>query len=79
MKNFIITPDNVFPHYGDLMKRTVEQIMTGQTFTVHPTTPLPRVLQMIVETRHKLFPVVDEKNRLLGVISRGDLIWAMKT
>ena len=79
LKNFIITPDNVFPHYGDLMKRTVEQIMTGQTFTVHPTTPLPRVLQMIVETRHKLFPVVDEKNRLLGVISRGDLIWAMKT
>jgi CBS domain-containing protein len=78
LRNFIFTPNTVFPHYDDLMKRTVNEIMTGQTQTVHPTTPLPRVLQLIVETRQKLFPVVDEKNRLLGVISRGDLIRAMK-
>ena len=78
LRNFIFTPNTVFPHYDDLMKRTVKQIMTGQTQTVHPTTPLPRVLQLIVETRQKLIPVVDEKNRLLGIISRGDLIRAMK-
>jgi len=78
LRNFITTPNTVFPHYDDLMKRTVKQIMTDQTQTVHLTTPLPRVLQLVVETRQKLLPVVDEKNRLLGVISRGDLIRAMK-
>jgi len=78
LKNFVLTPDTVFPHYDDLMKRTVDQIMTHHLCTVHPTTPLTRVLQLFVETREKLIPVVDEKNRLLGVISRGDVIWAMR-
>jgi CBS domain-containing protein len=32
----------------------------------------------MVETRDKSFPVVDEKNRLVGVISRGDIVRALK-
>ncbi len=76
LKNFVFTPSTVFPHYDDLMKRTVEEIMTRNVCTVHPTTPLTRVLQMMVETRDKSFPVVDDKNRLVGIISRGDIVRA---
>ena len=78
LKSFILTPDAVFPHYEDLLERTVGQIMTQLLCTVHSTTPLTRVLQLFVETREKLIPVVDERNRLLGVISRGDLVCAMR-
>jgi len=78
LKNFIFTPRTVFPHYDDLMQRTVEQIMTTKPYTVHPPTPLTRVLEMMVETRDKAFPVVDEKNRLVGIISRGDIVKALK-
>ncbi len=78
LKNFIFTPNSVYPHYDELMRRTVEPIMTREVSSVHPTTPLTRVLQMMVEMRTKSFPVVDDKNRLLGMISRGDIIRMLK-
>jgi CBS domain-containing protein len=78
LKNFVFTSSTVFPHYDDLMKRTVEEIMIKKVCTVYSTTPLTRVLQLMVETRDKSFPVVDEKNRLVGIISRGDIVRALK-
>jgi CBS-domain-containing membrane protein len=78
LKNFVFTPSTVFPHYEELMQRTVEKIMTQKVCTVHATTPLTRVLQLMVETRDKSFPVVDHKNRLIGIISRGDIVRALK-
>jgi CBS domain-containing protein len=78
LKNFVFTPSTVFPHYDELMKRTVEEIMIKKVCTVHSSTPLTRILQLMVETRDKSFPVVDEKNRLVGVISRGDIVRALK-
>ena len=78
LKNFVFTPCTVFPHYDDLMKQTVEEIMIKQVCTVHSSTPLTRVLQLMVDTRDRCFPVVAEKNRLVGVISRGDVVRALK-
>jgi CBS domain-containing protein len=78
LKNFVFTPSTVFPHYDELMKRTVEEIMIKKVCTVHPSMPLTRVLQLMVENRDKSLPVVDEKNRLVGVISRGDIVQALK-
>ncbi len=78
LKNFVFTPDTVFPHYDDLMKRSVKEVMTQNVCTVHLATPLTRVLQMMVETRDHSFPVVDEKNRLAGIISRGDIVRALR-
>ena len=78
LQNFVFTPSTVFPHYDDLMKRTVEEIMIKKVCTVHSSTPLTRVLQLMVDTRDKSFPVVDEKNRLVGIISRGDIVRALK-
>ena len=77
LKNFIFTPSSVFPHYDELMKRTVEQIMTREVNTVHPTTPLTRVLQMMVDLKAQSLPVVDEKNQVLGIISRGNIVAAL--
>jgi CBS-domain-containing membrane protein len=77
LKNFVFTPSSVFPHYDDLMKRTVEEIMMRKVCTVHSSTPLTRVLQLMVDTRDKSLPVVDEKNRSVGIISRGDIVRAL--
>jgi CBS domain-containing protein len=78
LKNFVFTPSTVFPHYDDLMKRTVEEIMVKKVCTVHSSTPLTRVLLLMVDTRDKSLPVVDEKNRLVGIISRGDIVRTLK-
>ena len=78
LKNFIFTPSSVVPHYDELVKRRVAEVMTSPVETAHPATPLTRVLQRMVETRDKSLPVVDEKNRLLGMISRGDIVRALR-
>jgi CBS-domain-containing membrane protein len=77
LKAFILTPSSVIPHYDELMKHTVDEIMTREVHTVRPTTPLTRVLQMVVELKSRSFPVVDAKNRLQGIVSRGDIISAL--
>jgi CBS domain-containing protein len=76
LKHFVFTPGSLFPHYDELMKRSVGEIMTHEVCTVHPDTPLTRVLQVMVDTRDRSLPVVDAKNRLVGMISRGDLVRA---
>jgi CBS domain-containing protein len=78
LKAFIFTPDSIVPRYDELMKRTVEETMTRQVCTVHATTPLTRVLQMMVERRNQCFPVVDENDDLVGIISRGDIVRALR-
>jgi CBS domain-containing protein len=78
LRNFAFTTGSVFPHYDELMKQTVAEIMTPTAYTAHPTTPLTRVRQMMVDTRDKSLPVVDGKNRLVGMISRGDIVRAFR-
>jgi len=77
LRSFILNANSVIPRYDDLMKRSVEEIMTLEVHTVFPTTPLTRVLEMVVNTHIQSFPVVDAKNRLQGIISRGDIIRAL--
>jgi len=77
LRSFILNPNSVIPRYDHLMKRSVEEIMTREIHTVHPSTPLTRVLEMLVNTRIRSFPVVDAKNRLQGIISRGDIVRAL--
>jgi CBS domain-containing protein len=78
LKSFAFTTGSVFPHYDELMKRTVAEIMTPTAYTAYPSTALTRVLQMMVDTRDKSLPVVDDKNRLVGMISRGDIVRAFR-
>jgi len=66
LKTFSLTPHSVVPHYDELMELTAGEIMTRDVYTVHPDTPLTHVLQMMIETANKSFPVVDEKHRLMA-------------
>jgi len=45
---------------------------------VEPATPLTRVLQMMVNNRIRSFPVLADDGKLLGMISRGDVMRALK-
>lgn len=57
-----------------LLERKVREVMTARVHTVMPDTPLTEVAAMMTDRKIKRIPVVDEKNRLLGIISRGDMI-----
>lgn len=77
LRNFVFTADSVIPHYDELMRRHVREIMQGHVVTVSGDYPLTRVLQMLVDTSSKSFPVV-EGDRVVGIISREDVIRALR-
>jgi CBS domain-containing protein len=77
LKCFAFTPNQMMPHYADLMSRTVADVMTQDFIYVRPDTKLTRVLQLMVEHRIRSIPVTDGSNRLAGIIAREDILRAL--
>jgi CBS-domain-containing membrane protein len=75
---FIFTPAHMMPRYDDLMKRTVADIMTAEFIYVGTETRLTRVLQLMVDHRIRSMPVIDNDQRLAGIISREDVMRALQ-
>jgi CBS domain-containing protein len=68
----------MMPHYNDLMRRTVADIMTSEFIYVGTDTRLTRVLQLMVDHRIRSMPVIDNNQRLAGIISREDVMRALQ-
>ena len=66
------------PRYDDLMKRTVADIMTPDFISVREETKLTRVLQLMVDHRIRSMPVIEGDHRLVGMISREDVMRALQ-
>jgi CBS domain-containing protein len=75
---FVFTPTHMMPHYDDLMKRTVADVMTSDFIYVGMDTRLTRVLQLMVDHRIRSMPVLDNDQRLVGIISREDVVRALQ-
>jgi CBS domain-containing protein len=67
------------PRYDDLMRRTVGDVMTSDFIYVGEDTRLTRVLQLMVDHRLRSMPVIDGDQRLVGMISRADVLRALQT
>jgi CBS domain-containing protein len=75
---FVFTPAHMMPRYDDLMKRTVTEIMTSEFIYVGTDTRLTRVLQLMVDHRIRSMPVINDDQRLAGIISREDVMRALR-
>ena len=78
LRAFAFTTSQVVPHFDDVMRRTVAEVMTEAVVHVEPSAPLTRVLQLMVNLRARSFPVADMDRRLVGMISREDVMRALK-
>jgi CBS-domain-containing membrane protein len=78
LANFVFTPTQMVPHYDDLMKRTVADIMTSEFIYVRTETKLTRVLQLMIDHRLRSMPVIEGDQRLAGIISREDVMRALQ-
>jgi CBS domain-containing protein len=78
LRAFAFTTGQMVPHYDELMKRPVAEVMTGPVVHVEPTTPLTRVLELMVNLKARSFPVVGEQREVVGVISREDVMRALR-
>ncbi|PLX45528.1 MAG: hypothetical protein C0609_02950 [Deltaproteobacteria bacterium] len=54
--------------------KKVREFMTGKVITVTPSTPVGELAKLFLDTGVSGFPVVDEDNGLVGVVSERDLI-----
>lgn len=77
LKAFALKPGSIVPHYDDAMGTTTREVMTHHVMTVDPDTKLQRVLHLMGSHHFKSLPVVDDNNRLLGMIAREDVISAL--
>jgi CBS domain-containing protein len=78
LKAFAFTTGQMVPHYDELMRRQVREVMTEALVHVEPTVPLTRVLQLMVNLKARSLPVMDRERRLVGMISREDVMRALK-
>ena len=69
--------ESILPQYSEVMKRPVSSVMSAEAQTVPPRTPLTRVLEKLVASRNKSFPVVDE-GQVVGVVAREDVMRALR-
>jgi len=77
LRAFAFGPRTVVPRYEEIMHQPAETVMTHRPVTVTPDMSLTRVLEMMVETRHRSFPVVTGA-LLIGIIAREDVLRALR-
>jgi len=54
--------------------RTAHEIMSPGPITVKPETPVKDMAQVMVENRIRCLPVVDEAQKIIGVVDEEDLV-----
>jgi CBS domain-containing protein len=60
------------------MNRPAAEVMTEAVVHVDPISPLTRVLQLMVNLKTRSFPVLNANDQLEGIISREDVMRALK-
>ena len=78
LRAFAFTTGQMVPHYDELMKRSVAEVMTEAVVHVEPTAPLTRVLQLMASLKARSFPVIGPERQLVGMISREDVMRALR-
>ncbi|MBW2616940.1 MAG: CBS domain-containing protein [Deltaproteobacteria bacterium] len=77
LKAFAFTEKSKTPHYDAIMGQKISNVLTRDPRVVYPETPLTRVVQYMIETGYKSFPVIDD-DRVVGIIAREDIIRALR-
>jgi hypothetical protein len=54
--------------------RIAEELMSAPAITIHPDAPIPRAASVMHHHHVKRLPVVDPDGKLLGLVSRRDLL-----
>ncbi|KAG6533660.1 hypothetical protein ZIOFF_007535 [Zingiber officinale] len=56
--------------------KVIGEVMTDAPLVVRETTNLEDAARLLLETKHRRFPVVDSAGKLVGVITRGNVVSA---
>jgi CBS domain-containing protein len=74
---YLESPQRVANDIKKMTATKVAEIMTGKVYTVKEETPVEEVATIMVERQVNRVPVVDKAGKLVGIVSRQDLVRAM--
>jgi len=77
LKAFGFTAQEMVPHYDEIMRRPAESVMTCNPITVRPDMALTRLLQLMIDTRYRSFPVAIGA-LLIGIVARQDVVRVLR-
>lgn len=77
LRAFLFTPESIIPRYDAILERPAADVMEPAPECVEPGEPLSRVLNRMIETGNKSFPVTEE-GRLVGIIAREDILKGLR-
>ena len=77
LKAFSFTEKTMVPPYEDIMDREISEVMAKELNYVEPETPLTRILNQMIKTGYKSFPVLED-DRLVGMVAREDILRALR-
>lgn len=74
---FYILRQSVMDRMAELRGLRVEDVMTKRVITFGPETPVDQIAQALHDKRINRVPIVDGEGKLIGLVSRADIIRAM--
>jgi CBS domain-containing protein len=72
------SPAQFHQHIKKALGLLVQDIMTAKPITITPQAPLSEAAHLMMEKRINRLPVVDDTQTLVGIITRHDLVRALK-
>lgn len=57
--------------------QTVGEVMTSDAISVHSNKLLPEAAKLMHDKKIRRLPVVDDNNKVIGILTRGDIVRAM--
>ncbi len=75
----LASPEERARHYVRTHGRKAKDVMTPDPVTVRPEDSIGKVARILEEHRIKRAPVVDDQGRVVGIVSRADLLRALAT
>ena len=72
------SPAKFHQHIKKALGMLVQDVMTSKPITTSPETSLGEAAQLMIEKRINRLPVVDSNQKLIGIITRHDLVRALK-
>ena len=75
--------DSTWKTFNELQKllsktngQVVGDLMTPTPLVVHESTSLEEAARLLLETKYRRLPVVDDDGKLVGLITRGNIVKA---
>ncbi|EKE13969.1 MAG: CBS protein [uncultured bacterium] len=74
-----INQNKLSEDYKHLLEIKVADIMTKEVITISPDTPIEKIAHILTSQKVNPLPVVDNDSKLVGIISKADLVKLLTT